>query len=36
MTGAAFGETIGERLAQRDGCREWQTRAGMVGLAPRP
>ncbi len=36
MTGAAFGETIGERLAQRDGCREWRTRAGMVGLAPRP
>ena len=32
LTGAAFGEKSGERLAQRNGDRDWQTRAGTVEL----
>ena len=32
LAGAAFGEKSGERLAQRNGYRDWQTRAGMVEL----
>ena len=34
LTGAAYGEKSAERLAQRNGYRgrEWQTRAGTVGL----
>ena len=34
LTGAAFGEKSGERLAQRNGHRDrdWQTRAGTVEL----
>ena len=34
LTGAAYGEKNGERLAQRNGYRDrdWQTRAGTVGL----
>ena len=36
LKGAGFGEESGERLAQRNGYRDrdWQTRAGVLGLDP--
>jgi putative transposase len=37
LTGAAHGEKSPLRLAQRNGCRDWdwETRAGVLGLDPR-
>jgi transposase-like protein len=32
LTGAAYGEKRPERLAQRNGYRDWETRAGTVEL----
>lgn len=32
LTGAVFGERSGERLAQPNGCRGWQTQAGTIEL----
>jgi putative transposase len=32
LTGATYGEKTPERLAQRDGYRDWETRAGTVEL----